>query len=189
VKDAQVELQEAIASEARAHELLLAGDWERARAPLSEAVERYRRSWELAPPTAYGRLIGVMKAAILAGQPDDAADYVRRELAGLTGSPTGAYALALAALVEWDDPEAVRQAATLRAERGTFERAAEGIDALAARHRDRYAAAIAAIVTDFEERAEHLTGIAIADTALCLELLAEPRGLASGVRSPLLPAR
>ena len=34
----------------------------------------------------------------------------------------------------------------------------------------------------------YLTGVAIADTALVLERLAAPRGLASGVQSEVLPA-
>jgi len=63
----------------------------------------------------------------------------------------------------------------------------EAVTALARRDRERYAAAIGAIVADFERRPEHLTGVAIADTALCIEVLASSRGLASGVSSPLLP--
>jgi uncharacterized protein len=42
-------------------------------------------------------------------------------------------------------------------------------------------------VADFETREEHLTGVPIADTALVLERLAEPRGLAVYPLSPLLP--
>jgi len=42
-------------------------------------------------------------------------------------------------------------------------------------------------VRDFEQRTEHLTGVAIADTALMLERLAGDRGLRAGVRSALLP--
>jgi hypothetical protein len=187
VKDAQVELQEAIASEARAHELLLAGEWERARAPLREAVGRYRRSWELAHRTAFGRLVGMMKASILAGDATEAALYVRREVGGATDSAIAAYALALAALAEGDDSEALLRAEAMRGASDAFDRAAEAIAAMVDRERERYAAAVAAVVHDFEERSEHLTGVAIADTALCLELLAAPRGLAVRPRSPLLP--
>jgi hypothetical protein len=187
MKDAQVELQEALAAEADAHRLLLAGDRRRARPRLREAANRYRRSWELAPPTAYGRLVGMMKAAILAGEADDAAAYVRRELEGVADSATAAYALALAALARGDDAEARRQAAAMRGGSDAFDRSAEGIAALADNDRERYAAAVGAIVRDFEERSDHLTGVAIADTALCLEVVAKPQGLASGVGSPLLP--
>ena len=51
-----------------------------------------------------------------------------------------------------------------------------------------YRAAVDAIVADFAARSEHLTGVPIADTALMLERLAAERGMAAGVRSPLLPA-
>jgi hypothetical protein len=187
VKDAQVELQEALEREAEAHRLLIERKPADAQAPLREAAERYRRSWELAPPTAYGRLVGMMKAAILGGEPSAAADYVRKELIGVTGSPTAAYALALAALASGDDAEARRQGAAMRGGSEAFDRAADAIAAIADRDQERHAAAIAGIVGDFESRAEHLTGVAIADTALCLELLAAERGVASGLTSPLLP--
>jgi hypothetical protein len=187
MKDAQVELQEAIAAESEAHRLLLRGERERARPRLSEASEHYRRSWELAPPTAYGRLVGMMKAAILAGAATDAARYVRRELAGATGSATAAYALALAALAQGEDAEALESAEAMRGDSEAFDRAAAAIAAIARRDGERYAAAIEAIVRDFEARSEHLTGVAIADTALCLELLADERGVASGINSPLVP--
>ena len=61
------------------------------------------------------------------------------------------------------------------------------VAALAGRDREAYAAAIAAIVADFEAREEHLTGVPIADTVLVLERLAERRGIAVHPRSPLLP--
>jgi hypothetical protein len=187
MKDAQVELREALAAEAEAHRLLLAGDWDDAPALLRDAAEHYRRSWELAPPTAYGRLVGMMKAEIIAGGAAEAAPYAQRELADVGDSPTAAYARALAALATGDDDGAAREAAGMRGGSDAFERAADAIDALADRDQARYAEAIGAIVRDFEERPEHLTGVAIADTALCLDLLAKARGLASGVSSPLLP--
>jgi hypothetical protein len=76
----------------------------------------------------------------------------------------------------------------MRGDSVAFARAADAIDALAARDRERYAAALAAIVHDFEQRAEHVTGVAIADTALMLERLAARRGISARVASPLLPA-
>jgi hypothetical protein len=69
-----------------------------------------------------------------------------------------------------------------------FDRTAAAIEALAAGDRAGYAAAAREIVRDFEQRSAHLTGIAIADTALVLERLAEARGMAAGVRSDVLPA-
>ena len=39
------------------------------------AEQRYRESWEAAPPGGYGRLVGMLKAAILRGDASEAADY------------------------------------------------------------------------------------------------------------------
>ena len=69
-----------------------------------------------------------------------------------------------------------------------FGRAADAIEALADGDGERYAAAVRAIVADFEARDEHLTGVPIADTALMLERLAEHRGIAAHPASALLPA-
>jgi len=43
------------------------------------------------------------------------------------------------------------------------------------------------LVDDFAAREAHLSGVAVADTALVLERLAAQRGLAAGIQSPLLP--
>ena len=76
----------------------------------------------------------------------------------------------------------------MRAGSAAFGRAADAIEALADGDDEAYAAAARAIVADFEGREEHLTGVPVADTALMLERLAEPRGLAAHPRSALLPA-
>jgi hypothetical protein len=68
-----------------------------------------------------------------------------------------------------------------------FARAGEALGAIAAGDRDRYAAAVAAIVADFEGRSSHLTGVAVADTAMLMEALAAPRGMAVRPRSELIP--
>ena len=44
------------------------------------------------------------------------------------------------------------------------------------------------MLESFEVRETYLEDIPVADTVLVLEALAARRGLASGVRSPLLPA-
>jgi hypothetical protein len=182
-------LGEAIALEGDAHRALLAGDPDAARDALRAASDRYRESWDAAPPDAFGRLVGMVKAAVLAGEGTTAARFVRSSVPDDAPSPTSAYALALAALVEGDDPLALRAAEAMRAGSEAFGRAADGVAALASGDAQVYAAAIQAIVDDFAARDTHLTGVPIADTALVLERLAAPRGLASGVRSPLLPAR
>jgi hypothetical protein len=177
----------AIAREGDAHRAALEGDPGAAGA-YREAAALYRASWESAPPASYGRLVGMLKAAILAGDSDHAARYVQDELAGESEpSPPAAYALAVAALLTGDDAAAARHADAMRAGSPPFGRAADAIAALADHDGDAYRAAVGTIVADFAARDEHLTGVRIADTAAMLEALATPRGLAAGRADPLLP--
>jgi hypothetical protein len=180
------EMQEAIRLDGEAQRLLLEGDAGAGAARMREAVARYRRSWELAPPRSYGRLIGMLKAAIIACDAEDAAAYAREQV-GEADSPPSHYVVALAALVAGDDEAARAAAEGMREGSPPFGRAAEAIEALATGDGDRYAVALRAIVSDFEARDDHLTGVPIADTALMLERLAEPRGLAARPASALLP--
>ena len=178
-------MRDAIAADGEAQRALLAGA--DAREPLGRAARAYRASWEAAPPRSFGRLVGYAKATILAG--GDPSAFVR-EQAGEGDSPPSWWALALAALAAGDDGAAARAARAAEGMRGgseAFGRAADAVAALARGDRDGYAAALAAIVADFEGRENHLTGVPIADTALVLERLAERRGLAAHPSSPLLP--
>jgi hypothetical protein len=181
------EMEAAIRADGEGLRALLDGDAERGRERLREAVVRYRASWELAPPRSYGRLVGMLKAAVIEGDAGDAAAYVRSEIAE-ADSPPSSYALAIAALVDGDDAAAAGFAEGMRAGSPAFGRAADAITALAARDGEAYTAAVRAIVDDFEHREEHLTGVPVADTALMLERLAGPRGLAARPASALLPA-
>jgi uncharacterized protein len=174
---------EAIAADGDAQRALLGGG--DARPALRRAADRYRTSWEAAPPRAFGRLVGFAKACVLAG--DDPSGYVREQLGEEPDSPPAAWALALAALAAGDDVTAARAAETMRGGSDAFGRAADAVTALATADRDAYGAAVHAIVDDFEGRHEHLTGVPIADTALVLERLAEPRLLAVHPCSSLLP--
>jgi hypothetical protein len=189
-RDAMVE---AIALEGGAHRALLAGDATAAREQLRTAAERYRTSWELAPPRSFGRLIGMLKALVIAGDDEAAraaAAYVREHVAEDDASPPAWYALAIAALVDGADALARRAAEGMRAAGvEPFLRTADALDAIARDDGAAYAAALAAIVADFEAREEHLTGVPIADTALMLERLAERRGIAAHPASALLPKR
>jgi hypothetical protein len=183
-------LLEAIRLEGEAHRALLAGDAATAAEVLRAAAARCRTSWELAPPRSFGRLIGMLKALVIAGDdPRAEAAYVREQVPEDDASPPAWYALAIAALVEGDDALAQRAAAGMRsAGVEPFERTADAVDALARGDGAAYAAAAQAIVADFEGREQHLTGVPIADTALMLERLAERRGLAAHPASALLPA-
>lgn len=179
----------AIAAEGEAHGALLAGDTEAAAANYGRAVELYRASWALAPPKSYGRLVGLLKAAVLGGTAEPAADEVRAELeddADAAGSPVASYVLAVAALIKNDDDAVAPLAEVMEPRGGAFERTAAALRALAAGDADAYAAAAAAIADDFAAREEHLTGVPIADTAIMLELIARERGLAAELDSPLM---
>ncbi len=79
-------------------------------------------------------------------------------------------------------------AESMREGDGAFDRAAEALAALAAGDGERYRRAVGAIVRDFEGRDAHLTGVPVADTAMLMEALARPRGLAADPPSPLIPA-
>jgi hypothetical protein len=182
-------LQAAISLEAAAQQALLRGDRGRAQAGFRAAAERYRDSWEVAPPRSFGRLVGMLKAAILAGDAGHDAAYVREALSDSCDSPPSCYALAIAALVQGDDERAISAAAGMRVaeDGGAFARTADAVAALAARDGDAYRAAVSAIVTDFEAREQHLTGVPFADTAVMLERLAGPRKLAVRPSSALMP--
>jgi hypothetical protein len=178
----------AIERDAEGQRALLAGDTISARSAFGAASELYRRSWEAAPPTAFGRLVGMLKSAVLAGGGDPEAEYVRDALAGAEErSPTASYAVAIAALINGDDVTARASAARMRAGSEAFGRAADAIASLCDRDERAYGASIEAIVSDFEARPAHLTAVPIADTALMLERLGRRRGMTAAVESPLLP--
>lgn len=179
----------AIAAEGVAHAALVEGDVEAARAAYADAVEKYRASWALAPPKSYGRLVGLLKAAVLAGDSAAAAAEVRAALAedpDAAGSPVASYVLAVASLILGDDDAVAPLADLMDPRGGAFERTATALRALAAGDAAQYADAVAAIEADFAARDEHLTGVAIADTAIMLELIARERGLAAELDSPLV---
>jgi hypothetical protein len=179
----------AVEADAEAQRRLLGGDRGGAEPFLLVSEQRYRESWEAAPPGGYGRLVGMLKAAILRGDAAGAAAYAREGLGDEIESPTAAYALALACLAAGDDPAAAAAAELMAAGGEAFERTASALAALARRDAAVYASALRAVLADFEDRDVHLTGVPIADTALVLEQLAEARGLAQRPVSTLLPPR
>jgi hypothetical protein len=184
----QERLTAAIELDGEGQRALFAGDESRARTAFRQAAELYRRSWEEAPPTSYGRLVGMLKSSVLAGEGTEQASYVHAQL-GDEGerSPTASYAQALGALILADDAAANMWSRRMRTGSEAFARTADAISALATRDRESYCAAVRSIVEDFERRADHLTGVAVADTALVLQRLAARRGLAADLSSPVLP--
>ncbi|MDE3070039.1 MAG: hypothetical protein KGJ43_04860 [Acidobacteriota bacterium] len=183
-------MQAAIELEAQAQTDLLEGRRERARERFAAAAAAYRASWELASGTSYGRLVGMLKAAVLAGGGEEEAAYARGAIGDSDRySVTAAYVRALACLIAGDDGEACRWTAVMLRSPGPFSRAAEAITALARSESSLFQRVLQEIVRDFEARSKHLTGVAIADTALMLEALARRRGMRPiGPASPLVPA-
>jgi hypothetical protein len=178
----------AIACEEVAHRAALAGELDASRAAFLEAAATYRASWEQASPTSFGRLVGMLKAAILAGRGIDEAHYVEQTLATAQAtSPTASYAQAIAALALADDRRAGEWADLMREASPAFLRTATAIAALASAEPAAYRAALTEIVEDFAGRDAHLTGVPIADTAIMLEVLAGHRGFQVGLDGPLLP--
>jgi glycerate 2-kinase len=185
---ARMALDEALSLEAEGQRLLLAGDAAGGAARMAAAAHRYHASWEHAPPRSFGRLIGMLKAAVIAGDAEAAASYTREQLGREGDSPSSWYALAVAAAALGDDAAAAPAAAAMRGESDAFTRTADALAALANRDSAGYEEALRAIVADFEGRPAHLTGVPFADTALMLERLAAARGMAAHPASPLLPS-
>jgi hypothetical protein len=168
--------------------LLMAGRGEEAAAWLVRAAERYRESWPLAPPGSWGRPIGAMKSRLIAGDREGAnadARWAVEAGAAESESPIAIYAAALAGLVLGVDAEA----AALQGRDDFPAPVADALVALAARDAAAYESAIGDLVADFESRHEFLEDTPVADTVLALQVLAQERGLAVELRSPLLPGR
>ncbi len=158
----------------------------------TRSAERYRESVDDAPPESWGRLIGALKARVLAGDWEGAKVDARWSLAygsAESGSPIGRYAAALAALVLEDGELAKTLAASLQAEpEHRFPRpVADALAALAAPDAEAYAAAAARVLDSFEDREAYLEDIPAADTVIVLEALASRRDMAAALRSELLP--
>ena len=155
------------------------------------AADRYRESYEDAPPGSWGRPIGAVKSRVMAGDWAGAEDDARWALdqgAVEAESPIGRYAGALALLVLGRDHEARAVADSIR-ERPDFPRdVADALATLAAGDIVGYTLAVEAVLESFETRGEHLEDLPVADTVLVLQALAARRGLAVELSSPLLPA-
>jgi len=170
--------------------LLMDGRRDEAHIWLRRAAERYRESWQEAPPDSWGRPIGAMKALLLAGE--DAAGAARWALdagAAEASSPIGRYAGTLALLVLGRDVDARALASTLR-ERDDFPRdVADALATVAAADRAGYLVAIENVLQSFETRTEFLEDVPVADTVLVLQRLAAQRDVAVDLpASPRLPA-
>jgi len=157
---------------------------------LARAAERYRESWTDAPAESWGRPIGAIKARILAGDWDGAADDARWAIdagAGESESPIGRYAAALAYAVlgKWDE---VRVHADVARTNEMFpNEVADALAFVAAEDVVGYIEAVEAVLESFESRDEYLEDVPVADTVLVLQALAERRGMRAELTSELLP--
>lgn len=153
-----------------------AGEW------LRRAAADWRASWDLgAPPDAWGRPTGVLKALLLAGDDAGVAEAVRwaLELGCATAeSPIGRYAgcLALLAAERW--PEARHVAESLREREDFPHDVADALATISAHDLVGAIEAIDSVVASFEVRDAYLEDMAVADTALVLAELARRRGIA-----------
>lgn len=166
----------ALVTEREAQRRLLDRDADGARPLFRAAAAAYRASFDAAPPAAWGRLIGALKAAVLAGDATREAETAREALNGLRDTPASCYLGALAATILMDGTTVRELAPGMRAGGDAFGRAADGLLAIVNDDPDGLDAITQAIDADFAGRDEHLTGVPIADTALMLRLLGERRG-------------
>jgi hypothetical protein len=157
---------------------------------LAHAAERWRESYAEAPPGSWGRLIGTIKALLLAGEragAEDAARWTLAEGAGKAESPIGRYAAALACSVlgEWGQARIHADAIRMRDD---FPRdVGDALAAIAAEDVVGYVEAIESVLRSFETREAYLEDVPVADTVMVLQTLAATRGMAAELASPLLP--
>jgi hypothetical protein len=170
--------------------LLAQGRADEAAEWLARAAERYRESWDDAPPGSWGRPIGMLKGRLLADDWDAAREEARWTLdqaAGDAESPIGRYAGCLANLVleRWEDARVLADG--LRLEAGFPHDVGDALAFIAAHDRVGYAEAVESVLRSFESREAYLEDILLADTVLVLQALARRRDMAAKLDSPLLP--
>jgi hypothetical protein len=171
--------------------LLMADEEEAARDWFARAVERYRQSFEDAPPGSWGRTIAAMKARILAGDwgwAEDAGRWTLDEGAAEAESPIGKYAACLALLILERDSEARVLADDLRTHEGFPTEVADALAMITAQDVVGYDEAVSSVLESFESRDEYLEDVPVADTVIVLQGLAGRRDMAAELESPLLPA-
>jgi hypothetical protein len=162
----------------------VAGEW------FAKAVERYRESWEHAPPGSWGRPIGMLKAHVLAGDWDGAArdaEWTLEQGAADSESPIGRYAACLALLVLRRDEEVRALADGLRTHDGFPAAVGDALAMLATQDVVGYIGAVESVLESFETRDEYLEDLPVADTVMVLQELAARRGMKAELSSPLLP--
>jgi len=169
---------------------LMGGNTAAAREWFARAVERYRESWDDAPPASWGRPIGMLKARVLAGDWEGAASDAEWTLvqgAVDAESPIGRYAACLALLVLGRDEEARVLADGLRTHDGFPSDVGDALAMIAAEDVLGYIEAVESVLESFEQRDEYLEDMPVADTVIVLQALAGRRGMGAELSSSLLP--
>jgi tetratricopeptide (TPR) repeat protein len=170
--------------------LLMLGRPEDAAEWFARAAERYRESFADAPPGSWGRPVGMIKNRLLGGNvrgAEEDAGFALEAGAEAAESPIGRYAAALALLVLGRDEEARVHADAIRVRDDFPAPVGDALATIAAEDPLGYVEAVEAVLESFETRDEYLEDIPVADTVLVLQALAERRGLAAELSSPLLP--
>jgi hypothetical protein len=170
---------------------LMGGNTGAAREWFARAVERYRESYEHAPPDSWGRPIGMLKARVLAADWDGAArdaEWTLEQGAADAESPIGRYAACLALLVLGRDEDARVVADGLRTHPDFPAEVGDALALLAAQDVVGYIEAVEAVLESFETRDEYLEDLPVADTVMVLQELAARRGMKAELTSALLPA-
>jgi len=170
--------------------LLMAGRRDEAAARLARAADRYRESFEEAPPGSWGRPIGAIKARLMAGDWEGAHADARWALdagAAEAASPIGRYAAALACLTLGDDEHARIHADAIRTRNDFPQDVGDSLAFLAAHDVVGYTEAVERVLESFEQRDDYLEDIPVADTVLVLQALAAKRRIVVELFSPLLP--
>jgi len=161
-----------------------AGEW------FHRAAERYRESFDDAPPGSWGRPIGAVKSLVLADDwagAEGAARWALGAGAATSESPIGRYAAALALLVLGDDEQARGHADAIRTREDFPAHVGDALAYLAAHDVVGYSEAAESVLESFEDREDYLEDMPVADTVIVLQGLARRRGMEIELSSPLLP--
>ena len=154
--------------------LLMLGEREEAAEWLERAAARWRESWEHATPTSWGRPIGVIKAALIAGDDEAAAAFAAWALGlGCTEaeSPIGRYAAALALLVSGRDTEAGRSRSELCAATTFRSRSPTRSPAISTGAEAQYREAVQRVLDLVRDARGVPRGVPVADTVIVLQAL------------------
>jgi hypothetical protein len=169
---------------------LMNGNTGSAKEWFARAVDRYRESFELAPPDSWGRPIAILKAWLLADDWNSAeadARWTLEQGAAQADSPIGQYAATLALLVLARDEEARVLADGLRTRDDFPAAVGDALALIAAEDPAGYIEAVETVLESFEAREDYLEDLPVADTVIVLQRLAARRNMAAELTSPLLP--